>query len=118
MGKSAGQKGVNRMKFVRSLCMADRCKMEELAQRNPYLSGAELLQIREYYANEKLRTELPVIGALVIAPNSCLTSQLLEGNRCGIITGEWDPSMHNTGLLLTLSSILDQISSIEYSSSR
>ncbi len=78
MGKSAGQKRVNRMKFVRSLCMADRCKMEELAHRNPDLSDAELLQIREYYAREKLQTELPKIGALVIAPNSCFTSQILE----------------------------------------
>ena len=91
MGKSAGQKRVHRMKFVRSLCMDGRCKMEELAQRNPDLSGAELLQIREYYAREKLRTELPEIGALVIAPNSSIISQLLEGNRRGIITGEWDP---------------------------
>ncbi len=43
--------------------------MEELAQRNPDLSGAELHLIREYYAREKLlvRTELPEIGALVTA---------------------------------------------------
>lgn len=84
MGKSAGQKRLERMRFVRELCMDGRCKMEELAEKNPDLSAADLQHIREYYAEKKLLTQLPEIGALVIAPNASVTS------RRGIITGEWD----------------------------
>jgi hypothetical protein len=41
------------------LCMDGRCKMEELADKNPDLSAADLQHIRQYYAEKKLLTQLP-----------------------------------------------------------
>ena len=89
IGKSAGQKRLEKMRLLCKLTSSGRVNIEDVVRTNPDLSKADEYQIFENYATNVLKTSLPVIGAIIRCPNKTAALQLLHGHRIGRIEGEF-----------------------------